>query len=166
MRDRPALVVAALTVLRAYVAAGRPTRLPPIGSFEDWNLVREALVWLGEDDPTVTRERVISDDPRKGEVGELLELWYEALGNQTVSLSEIAEKGARTTHGKINDLQQALAARTPKGVFNARSVGRYLAKHKDRLVGGRVLRCIDDPSGVKRYRVEVMGSASPQDTPF
>lgn len=166
MRDRPALVVAALTVLRAYVVAGRPGQLPPIGSFEDWNLVREALVWLGEDDPTVTRERVISDDPRKGEVVELLELWHEALGGQAVTLSEIAEMTTKAPRGKINELQQALAERTPKGTFNPRSVGRYLARHKDRLVGGRVLRCIDDSSGVKRYRVELANSPPPVDSPF
>lgn len=94
LRDRPALVVAALTVLRAYVVAGYPNRMSPIGSFEDWNLVREALVWLGEDDPIVTRERVISDDPRKGEVVELLELWCQALGGQAVTISEIGEKAA------------------------------------------------------------------------
>lgn len=166
MRDRPALVVAALTVLRAYVVAGRPGRLPAIGSFEDWNLVREALVWLGEDDPTVTRERVISDDPRKGEVVELLELWHDALDGQSVTLSEIAEMATRAPRGKINELQQALAERTPKGIFNPRSVGRYLARHKDRLVGGRVLRCVGDPSGVKRYRVEQPNSPPPVDNPF
>lgn len=166
MRDRPALVVAALTVLRAYVVAGRPNRIPPIGSFDDWNLVREALVWLGEDDPTVTRERVMSDDPRKGEVVELLELWHEALGGQAVTLSEIAEMTTKAARGKINELQQALAERTLKGTFNTRSVGRYLSRHKDRLVGGRVLRCIDDSSGVKRYRVELANSPPPIDSPF
>lgn len=166
LRDRPALVVAALTVLRAYVVAGRPSPLPPIGSFEDWNLVREALVWLGEDDPTVTRERVMSDDPRKGELGELLELWHDALGGQAVTLSEIAEMATKPARGRINELQQALVERTLKGNFNTRSVGRYLARHKDRLVGGRVLRCIDDSSGVKRYRVELANSPPPIDSPF
>ena len=166
MCNRPTLVVAALTILRAYVAAGRPNRIPPIGSFDDWNLVREALVWLGEDDPTVTRERVMSDDPRKGEVVELLELWHEALGGQAVTLSEIAERAMKPQRGKIHELQQALTERTSKVVFNPRSVGHYLARHKDRLVGGRVLRCIDDPSGVKRYRVELANSPPPVDNPF
>lgn len=166
MRDRPFLVVAALTVLRAYVVAARPCRLSPIGSFEDWNLVREALVWLGEDDPTVTRERVMSDDPRKGEVVELLELWYEAQGSKAMTLSEVVEEATKAPRSKTNELYQALAERTPKGIFNPRSVGRYLARHKDRLVGGRVLRCIDDPSGVKRYRVDTVNLAPPDEVPF
>src|SRR4029077_13510853 len=44
-RHRAKLVVAALTVLRAFIAAGRPglDKLTPFGRFEDWsNLVRGA----------------------------------------------------------------------------------------------------------------------------
>ena len=49
---RPALVVAGLTILRAYVVAGRPEKLTPMGSFTDWDLIRGALVWLGMTDPS------------------------------------------------------------------------------------------------------------------
>ena len=132
--------------------------MTPMGSFEDWNLVRSALVWLGEDDPTETRERVIADDPRKGDLAELLELWREALGGVTATLAEISEEAGARPRGKVADLRQALIDRTGKQTFNARSIGRYLARHKDRLIGGRVLRCLDDPSGVKRYQVVVVGA--------
>ena len=164
--ERPALVVAGLTILRAYLTAGRPQRLAPMGSFEDWNVVREALVWLGEEDPIVTRERVIADDPRKGELADLLELWADALGGRAVTLAEISEEAAGASPGKIARLHQALADRTKKGIFSATSIGRYLGKQKDRLVGGRVLRCIDDPSGVKRYRLEIPGAPPVEDMPF
>lgn len=53
--DRPALVVDALTIVRAFIAAGRPGNLSPFGSFEDWDLVRGALVWLGLADPATER---------------------------------------------------------------------------------------------------------------
>ncbi len=49
-RRRHELVPAALTVLRAFIVAGRPglEKLTPFGGFEDWsNLVRGALVWAG-----------------------------------------------------------------------------------------------------------------------
>lgn len=165
--NRPALVVAALTVLRAYIAAGKPYPLTPIGSFEDWNFIREALVWLGEHDPIVTRERVVADDPRKGDLSELLILWREALGGRSVTLAELGAEAARNPRGKVGELHQALAERTPKGHFNPRSVGRLLARHKDRVVAGRVLYCTDDPSGMKRYRVDEVGvTEAPDDTPF
>lgn len=163
---RAALVVAGLTILRAYEAAGRPNRMVPMGSFESWNVVREALVWLDEADPTTTRERVIADDPRKGDLAELLELWADALGGQPTTLAEIGETAGHDQHSKVTVLHDALASRTYKGTFNTRSVGRYLGKHKDRVVGGRVLRCVDDPSGVKRYRLETVGQPPSGEVPF
>jgi hypothetical protein len=166
LATRPSLVTAALTVLRAYVVAGKPNRMTPMGSFEAWNLVREALVWLGEEDPAVTRESVIADDPRKNELAELLELWADALGGRSVTLAELADEAIKAPRTKVAALHQALAERTPKHVFNTRSVGRYLARHKDRLITGRVLRCEDDPSGVKRYRLETPGAPPAIDAPF
>ena len=48
VRDqRPTLVVAGLTILRAFIHAGRPVTLQPMGSFDDWAWVRGALVWFG-----------------------------------------------------------------------------------------------------------------------
>ncbi|WP_413717971.1 hypothetical protein [Silicimonas sp. MF1-12-2] len=166
LTNRPRLVTAALTVLRAYVVAGKPNRMTPMGSFEGWNLVREALVWLGEEDPALTRENVIADDPRKYELAELLELWEEALGSRAVTLSELVEETNNAPSSMVAALHQALAERTQRHVFNTRSVGRYLGKHKDRLVSGRVLRCEDDPSGVKRYRLEFPGAPPPIEPPF
>lgn len=164
--DRAALVVAGLTILRAYEAAGRPNRMVPMGSFESWNTIREALVWLDEADPCTTRERVIADDPRKGDLAELLDLWGDALGGQPTTLAEIVESASYNQNSKVTVLHDALAARTYKGTFNSRSVGRYLGKHKDRVVGGRVLRCVDDPSGVKRYRLETIGQPPSVEIPF
>jgi hypothetical protein len=55
--NRPRLLAAALTVLRAYCVAGRPDQdLPAWGSFEGWSgLVRSAVVWIGLPDPGRTR---------------------------------------------------------------------------------------------------------------
>src|SRR5690606_7283472 len=54
---RAELVIAALTILRGYCAAGRPAvGLKAWGSFEGWSaLVRNALVWAGLPDPAETR---------------------------------------------------------------------------------------------------------------
>src|SRR5262249_51169876 len=55
--QRPQLLAAALTILRAYCVAGRPAPgLTPWGSFDGWsNLVRSAVVWSGLPDPGKTR---------------------------------------------------------------------------------------------------------------
>lgn len=56
-RERPRLLGAALTVLRAYVLGGFPDQeLQPWGSFEEWSsLVRGCLVWAGWPDPAEAR---------------------------------------------------------------------------------------------------------------
>jgi putative DNA primase/helicase len=55
--DRGKYVAAALTVVRAYIVAGKPGKLPQLASFEEWSdLVRSALVWLGLPDPVETTE--------------------------------------------------------------------------------------------------------------
>ncbi len=57
-RQRGRLLPAALTLLRAYTAAGRPScPLPAWGSYEGWSdLVRSTVVWLGLPDPAETRQ--------------------------------------------------------------------------------------------------------------
>lgn len=58
-RHRPELVSAALLILRAYAAAGRPKPAGHVtlGSYEAWDdLVRGAILWLGGADPVATQE--------------------------------------------------------------------------------------------------------------
>lgn len=57
-QHRTELVTAALTMLRAYVLAGRPVQqMVSFGSFEAWSaLVRGAIIWAGQPDPAGRRQ--------------------------------------------------------------------------------------------------------------
>jgi hypothetical protein len=57
---RPQLLIAALTILRGFIVAGRPNQgIENWGSFEGWSdLVRGAIVWCGLADPGLTRVEV------------------------------------------------------------------------------------------------------------
>lgn len=152
--DRPRLVAAGLTILRAYIAAGRPNPMDRVGSFEQWNLVREALVWVGCADPALTRDRVLADDPQKEVLIDLLRLWRQALGDRQVTLIELTALAEHDAGGLVRKLVEELAANTRfHNGFNARSVGRFLAKHLDRIADGLALQAVNDASGIKRYRV-------------
>ena len=72
---RARLVVAALTLLRAYFVAGMPEPVKTIGSFESWaKLVPSAIRWAGGSD--VTECRVTDDaEPEKDMLRELLAAW-------------------------------------------------------------------------------------------
>lgn len=139
-RQRERLVVAGLTVLRWYVAEGRPAAdMPPFGSFEAWSgLVRSALVWLGEDDPCAGRNRIREDgDPQREAWVRLLEMWHTVLGERAVTLRQVVDAA-----GQGNELREALAgvdARLDPSKLDARRLGYALRKQVGRILGGRRL---------------------------
>jgi hypothetical protein len=94
----PELVVAALTMLRAYLLANAPWNLKrePWGGFERWDkLVSGCLTWLGAADPYVARERIITADPVRMSNLDVLEDWYLRYKDRSVSFTDIrADKGA------------------------------------------------------------------------
>lgn len=153
-QDRASLVAAGLTILRAYISAGKPCQVPKLGSFEDWNYVREALIWLDMDDPASTQERLLSSDPRRDEIAEILMVWRSAYGTRPVRLKDLAtDLSGEPTDAPRNELVDLLRLMSNHHQFNAKSVGRTLSKHVDRIVNGLVLRARGDSSG-KIYWVE------------
>lgn len=78
-RDRPRLVVAALTILRAYAVAGRPIKLDQIGSFDSWReTVAGAVEWAGVGDPLAMREALLETaDSDRATISALLTGWAE-----------------------------------------------------------------------------------------
>jgi hypothetical protein len=143
--SRPELVIAGLTILRAYAIAGRPQpekKLTPMGSFEDWSWVRGALVWLGRADPADTREAILEADPRKAELADMLAAWELAYGTVPKTLAEI---GRDPDNGPASEAIVALRVLfgevsgkvSGKPVWNARSAGWWMRRNSKRIVGGR-----------------------------
>lgn len=148
LASRPDLVVAGLTILRAYHIAGRPTKLQPMGSFDDYEWIRGALVWLACADPELTRRGIIENDPKKDELTTVLELWERAVGIAEIGVADIdtralsseldrADLDERTAMRELRDTLTEIACR---GVWNSKSVGWWLRGNKDRVVDGRCLR--------------------------
>ena len=55
---RAELLVAALTIVRAFVMAGAPPQATPLPSFAQWSqLARDPLIWLELPDPLVTQDQ-------------------------------------------------------------------------------------------------------------
>ncbi len=64
MADRGKYIAAAITIVRAFIAAGRPIMPPPLASYNEWSLmVRAPLIWLGCEDPVKTQEKARENDP-------------------------------------------------------------------------------------------------------
>jgi hypothetical protein len=138
---RAELLVAGLTILAAYVQAGRPRHgLRPWGSFEGWSdLVREAIVWLGRCDPADTRDELSkAGDTEAANLAALIEGWDELDPDRrglTVAqaLRKIAEEplGHEALRSAIDDLCD--------GKVDGRRLGKVLQRYRRRVVGGRAL---------------------------
>jgi putative DNA primase/helicase len=77
--ERGRYIAAALTIVRAYLAAGSPGKCPAHGSFGDWSdRVRSALVWLGCADPVGTITELRDDDPEYQALGLVFSAWRAA----------------------------------------------------------------------------------------
>jgi putative DNA primase/helicase len=79
--NRADLVMKALTIVRAYVNAGRPkTDAPSWGSFEAWaDLIPHAIVWAGGENPArITAEREASDGIKSAMI-RLPEVWTKMI---------------------------------------------------------------------------------------
>jgi hypothetical protein len=136
--NRGRLVVAALTVLRAWqLARERETlSLPPFGSFETWSRrVREPLVWLGRADPCSTVVRVRDSDPAREALWAVMVQWNEHLGvGQAYTVQDVIKRAVVET-----DFQTALTAvaGNQSGLFvNNDRLGRWLKKVQGKIVGG------------------------------
>ncbi|MGI4976247.1 MAG: bifunctional DNA primase/polymerase [Janthinobacterium lividum] len=164
LADRGRYVGACLTIVRAYLAAGRPRLLPALASFEDWSaLVRSALVWLGEADPCTSMEAAREDDPELTEMREVLTLWQQHVGTDGRTARDIADEASRrapTQMGEPADfaapeLRDALLRIAgDRGAISTRRLGKWLMDHEGRIVGGlRIKRAGVAHGGGARWAV-------------
>jgi hypothetical protein len=178
-RVRHHLVMDALTLLRAYVTANRPTeKLPALGGYETWSaLIRQALVWVGEIDPCKARIELKSQsDPLHEKRDHLLDAWEECIKGTARTLRDIKEEIALyTTKPDADPLPQWVTLRDALGAFDDRYDGRTFTARTTRAAGdalramqGRFIagrRFVKDGYDAKhkggKWKVERAQSASP-----
>lgn len=161
-RHRGELVAAALTILRAYIVAGRPSvGLKPWGGFDAWsNLVRSAIAWMGLEDPAAGRSRVEELDPVRAGLRTLLQAWREALGPKGVTAAEaVSLSNLAPNDGLRVALAEIASARG--GEVTGKSVGHYIKKFVGRIEGGlRFVRLGEERTGVALWSVQATGESA------
>lgn len=167
LASRPELVVAGLTILRAYVVAGRPERLTPMGSFNDWEWIRGALVWLGRADPAETRDAILDNAPRKDELLTVMDLWQQAFGTNPVEVGAVATRALVDPNTQFRD-EPAIALHAKLievacrgGKWSGKSVGWWLRRHKDRVIGGKCFRCGEQRVSKQHWYLAARNAAEP-----
>ncbi len=150
--NRGKYVAAALRVVRAYIVAGRPKKLRPLASFEDWSrTVREALVWLGRADPVDTMVAARDEDPELAERREVIVALQQVFGTDEVTVREMIDAAEETVLEDPNnehsrrvhhypDLRSALMqVASERGRLEAEKLGRWMRSNKGRIVAGQRL---------------------------
>jgi hypothetical protein len=154
-KERPRLVMAALTILRAYCVAGRPAQgLTPYGSFEAWSdLVRQAIVWLGEADPCEGRKDLAAHtDEAYERLATLLTAWEACYPRNTKgvfpakTLKQVKQEIAVYAANKEvkdavpttwDELREALGAFDRR--YDGKSLNTHLLGNALRTIEGKVI---------------------------
>ncbi len=138
--NRPRLLGAALTILRAYYVAGSPVQeMTPWGSYEGWSrVIRGAIIWMGLPDPYKARDEVRSSaDATRGAIETIIEQWEnlsppaKGLTCGKILAQVFPEKPATTPHW-LSDIAEAIESLMPRP--NAAALGRHFLAYRERRV--------------------------------
>ena len=147
---RSELVVAALTILNAYAAHGRPDVVAkPLGGFETWSrTVRDALIHAGADDPVKTMNRLRTDDPELETLRSLFAAWNDVFEDVPQFAKEVvaAAKGNEA-------LRDALQGPAGRDGDSPTALGNYLKRHQDQVIDDKRLMRVGIYQGAAKWCV-------------
>jgi putative DNA primase/helicase len=159
MAHRAELLGAALTIPLGYLTAGAPSRWSP-SRFHAWDrLVRAPLQWLGCPDPLATQEEMRAVDPVRTSLLEMLQAWGDVFGDRPATVAEAINAASgplQIGHPGLAAAIEQAGARDRGGAFNARSLGRWLARFVRRIEGGRRFERNGEDSATCRPRYRVV----------
>lgn len=158
LRDRGRYVSAALTIVRAWIVAGRfKLDCKPLAGFGDWSdLCRQPLLWLGCADPAAIIFETIATDPDRQLLSRFLHAWHVAFGQVEVRVNDLVKR-AETFGDENTELREVLQEiAEERGAINRRKLGWWIKRHAGRPVDGR--RIVPGLGGqtAARWRVDLV----------
>jgi hypothetical protein len=92
IKNRPQLVAALLTILRAYAVAA-DKREPTKFRHHEWgDLVAGAVAWLGLPDPTLAETRAKTTDPHREVQEDVVRAWATVLGDRWIEVGKLIQQ--------------------------------------------------------------------------
>src|SRR5262249_20924006 len=149
-----------------------PKRAPRLASFEGWSdVVRSALIWLGEADPVASMKTSKADDPERAAFRDLLVAWADILGTGEATRKTVKEVVAtaleKTTNGGTTepvfvwpDFNAAVLAAVNGDRYRpltASSLGYWLRSHKGTILGDRRFQYVEK-SNVGYWWIDKIGA--------
>lgn len=151
--ERPALLTAALTLVRAWLAAGRPDWSGrPLGSFEGWSRVLGGILEVcGVDGFLENRDSLFEKlDPERAKWAAFLAAWHEKYRDARCGVADVYELAVEADLLDGNEQRQ----RGEKNVL-----GRLLRTHEARVVAGYRLASAGELHRATQYVCERVGDA-------
>lgn len=157
-RERGHYVSAALTIIRAWIVAGRPKSVcKPLASYGEWSdLCCQPLLWLGCGDPTASAFEAMAEDPDREMLARLMAAWQGAFGKMPAMVRDAVGR-ANAAHGEFAELHEILQdIAAERGEINRRKLGWWIKRHAGRIVNGlRFIRASGNRSA-EAWQVEVV----------
>lgn len=152
---RKEIVMAGLTVLRAYILSGQPKNsgFKSLGSFGDWDVVRGALLWLGEADPADSTKTMEAYDPKREAFAQIAELWPKRSRSVREVLNSIPRVG-EDDDSPLHTLWEAIQVFCDQHDPSTVTIGRALNAKAGAHVGDKVLKTAFNRNKTKVFRFE------------
>jgi hypothetical protein len=169
LADRENLLAAALTILRAYCAAGRPQQdIIRWGSFESWSdLVCGSIAWLGMRDPGKARQEIQTTADREANALRSLIAGWEEIdpsGNGMAAKKAIELLKDDSHTNEFTALREALLDLfdiPPGGLPTPLQLGATLRRFRHRNVGGKCFVSTKGHGGTQVWKVRKISSTTP-----
>ena len=135
--NRGRYVSAALTVVRAWICAGRPkASVRPLASFGQWgDLCRQSVLWLQMPDPAERCFESMRDDPDAALLARVHDAWCGAFGAAPAPVREMVKRAGTT--GELYELLYEIAPGQRPGEIKTARLGQWFARMKGRVIDGQ-----------------------------
>ena len=95
-QDRGKYVVAALTIIRAFMHSGEKQQAESINGYARYcTMIREPLIWLGCADPCETMETIRKQDTRLAARKQIARQWKAVIGNEPKTARQVINEANR-----------------------------------------------------------------------
>ncbi|WP_278667624.1 DNA-primase RepB domain-containing protein [Acidithiobacillus ferriphilus] len=153
--DRGRYVSAALTIILAWILSGEKIECRQLNSFDQWTAwVRKPLLWLGQPDPGAALFRSMETDPEREGIARLYHAWWLVFQDVPIQARRLVQAAEESCADP--DLLEALRdIAEERGVINRRRLGKWLARHVDRIVDGMTLRSVGEVGKTQNWQIKI-----------
>lgn len=151
-------VSCALTVIRAWIVAGKPkSECRTVASYGTWSdLCRQPLLWLGLPDPAQSIFNTIMDDPERELLGRFLEAWQDCLGLAPNMIRKVMDFLSTDTDKSkaLREVMQEIAGGERDLQINRNRLGWWMKRNAGKIVSGRRLVSVKGSGSAAQWKVE------------